>query len=661
MTAEPVNILVVDDRAENRTAARAILRGPSYRIVEAASSEEALLRLLEHEFAVLLVDVLMPELNGFELAAAIRERERTAAVPIIFVTGLASDVEQIYKGYRAGAVDYLIKPLVPEIVRAKVAVFAELYRQRKQIEQQAALVLESQRKDSQLELVELQLANERRYHALADAVPHIIWTAGPDGVVDYFNHRWFEYTGITAARARGSWLGALHPDDVEASRDGWERALRTSELYTFEGRLRRARDDAYHWHLCRVVPELGASGQVASWVGTFTDIEHQKRGEAVLAEFKATLDAVLDAVLIFEATEDRLLYVNQGAGAMLGYAPDELLGLAPAALVHEEAADELRERLAQLRAGSATSVTFETTFRRRGARAVPVEVSLQHIAIDGGRIVAIARDVTDRRRAGLERELLYREAIDAIRARDEFLSVASHELRTPLSALQLQLEMLLSPPPSTADAAALDEVIRTQLERAARQTDRLSQLVAELLDVSRLTAGRMELDRETFDLAEVVRDVVERLAGEAARARCPVRVIAPAPVTGSWDRLRLEQVVVNLLGNAFKFGKGKPVELEVSSADGTASLAVRDHGVGIAAEDVERIFHRYEQARTSRRFGGMGLGLYIVRGIVEIHGGTIRVASQPGAGSTFIVELPREPPEAGAHDEPAGDPDQPGA
>src|SRR5262249_26995565 len=158
---------------ENRTAVRAILALPDYRIVEVGSGRDALRRLLEEDFAVLLIDVIMPEMDGFELAAVIKQRERSAAVPIVFLTAQATDADFIYKGYQAGAVDYLVTPVIPEMLRAKVAVFGELYRQRKQIERQASRLVEAERKASELQIVELQLAGDRRYRSLAEAVPHI--------------------------------------------------------------------------------------------------------------------------------------------------------------------------------------------------------------------------------------------------------------------------------------------------------------------------------------------------------------------------------------------------------------------------------------------------------------------------------------------------------
>jgi PAS domain S-box-containing protein len=633
----PVCILVVDDQPNNRLALQAILSSPEYRVLEAASGRDALRILLHEEVAVVLTDVVMPEMSGFELAAAIKERARTAGIPIIFLTAEATDLDLIYKGYRVGAVDYMTKPLVPEIVRAKVAVFAEVYRQRKRIEAQAELLVEAERREHQHRLTELQLASERRYRTLAEAVPHIVWTTRPDGSIDYFNQRWFEYTGVSAEQAAGSWEGSVHPGDVSACTAAWREALRTSQMFQAECRLRRSSDGTHRWHLGRGIPERGPSGQIVSWLGTFTDIDDQKQAQAVLAEFKATLDAVIDAVMIFDPEDWRFLYANHGASVLLGYRGDELLRMRPVDFMAEHDDRQLRQLLAPLREGRSDAVTIETKFRRRDTRMIPVEVSLQKIGPDRGRIVAIARDITERKRAQLERELLYREAVEAIGARDEFLSVASHELRNPLTSLKLQIEMLLAP-----ELVLPAEQLKAKLEIVARQVDRMTMLVSELMDVSRITAGRLRLETEELDLSALVRDVITRHAADATKARCTVDLRASGPVIGRWDRMRLEQVTTNLLTNAFKFGAGKPIELTVEQDGPMGRLVVADHGIGIAADDLERIFHRYEQARSTPQRSGLGLGLYIVRQLVEAHGGAIHVESQPGAGSTFTVELPRE-------------------
>jgi signal transduction histidine kinase len=406
----PVSILIVDDHPENRVALRAILSGENYQILEAGSGLETLRELLHEDVAVILLDVVMPEMNGFELAAAIKDRDRTATVPILFVTAEAADVSFIYKGYRVGAVDYLVKPLLPEMVRSKVRVFADLYRQRRRIEKQSELLLDAERKEHDLRLCEVRLAGEERFRSLAEA---------------------------------------------------------------------------------------------------------------------------------------------------------------------------------------------------------------------------------------------------AVQSRDEFLSVASHELMTPLSSIRLQIEMLTRPLLKATESGPAPEQMREKLEKASKQVERLSLLVSELMDVSRIAAGKLHIDKEQTDLGHVVRDVVWRLREVAERAGCSVTVHADEPIVGHWDPMRIEQVATNLLTNALKFGDRRPVEVTASRAGSSASLVVRDCGIGMAAEEVERVFDRYERAPSARKYGGLGLGLYIVRQIIEAHGGRIRAESVPGAGSTFTVVLPLDAPAAPAAPEAA--------
>lgn len=253
-----------------------------------------------------------------------------------------------------------------------------------------------------------------------------------------------------------------------------------------------------------------------------------------------------------------------------------------------------------------------------------------------------------------ERTRLYQEASDAVRARDEFLSIASHELKTPLTSLQLQLESALrsamsepapAPPPTDPSATAGSSPrLAARLESANRQVLRLTQLINRLLDISVITSGRIALAVEEIDLVDLVRDAVHRLDDDAVRAETSVRVSAVASVVGRWDRGRLEQVVTNLVSNALKYGAGKPVEVIVSEEDGRAVLVVKDQGIGIEKEAQARIFERFERAVSSSHYGGFGLGLWIVRQIVDSLGGHIEVTSTLGVGTTFRVRLPLTKP-----------------
>ncbi|WP_433934324.1 AAA family ATPase [Sorangium cellulosum] len=243
--------------------------------------------------------------------------------------------------------------------------------------------------------------------------------------------------------------------------------------------------------------------------------------------------------------------------------------------------------------------------------------------------------LSDQIAIALENARLYREAQRAIRVRDDFLSVASHELRTPVTSLRLGLQSMLR-----RNDLAPEEHLTRALHRMDRQVLRLVRLIDDLLDVSQLHTGRLELHVEPVDLAEAVADVVERLGARIAQSGSAVSVRAEPSVVGSWDRSRLEQVISNLLDNALKFGAGAPIEIAVARRDGTAELVVQDHGIGIPAERLPHVFERFERAVSSRHFGGLGLGLHVVKSIVEALGGAARADSRPGEGARITVELP---------------------
>ncbi|HZA13486.1 MAG TPA: GAF domain-containing sensor histidine kinase, partial [Myxococcaceae bacterium] len=253
--------------------------------------------------------------------------------------------------------------------------------------------------------------------------------------------------------------------------------------------------------------------------------------------------------------------------------------------------------------------------------------------------VALFEDLAGRLAHALENARLYHEAQEAIRVRDEFLTIASHELNTPLTPLQLHLQTLKNTVAASPEGLIPAEMVVPKVEMAERQQRRLARLVSELLDISRIRLGRLQLNFEEFDLAACCADIMERLRPDLERTGSRLSFRAPSPVIGSWDRLRIEQVAANLLSNAAKYGAGKPIDVEVTHEGNAARLTVRDHGIGIPPDQQERIFERFERA-ASPNFGGLGLGLYIARQIIEAHGGTIRVKSSLGAGSTFSVELP---------------------
>jgi signal transduction histidine kinase len=255
--------------------------------------------------------------------------------------------------------------------------------------------------------------------------------------------------------------------------------------------------------------------------------------------------------------------------------------------------------------------------------------------------LALAQDLGQRVALALDNAQLYRTAQQAVQVRDDFLSVASHELKTPLTSLHLAVRAVLrtthqaTPPPA--------DYLARRLTIVDDQTKRLTHLVNDLLDISRISAGRLDLERQATDLVALTRRVVGQFEEEFVAAGCPVTLEAGAPVRGYWDPARLEQVLINLLTNAMKYGRGQPISVRVCAAGQAATLSVRDQGIGIAPEHQERIFERFERAVKPGKYSGMGLGLYIVRQIVEAHGGRIEVSSGPEPGATFTVTLPLSP------------------
>jgi PAS domain S-box-containing protein len=248
-----------------------------------------------------------------------------------------------------------------------------------------------------------------------------------------------------------------------------------------------------------------------------------------------------------------------------------------------------------------------------------------------GRVLTF-RDVT-------ERQQLLERAQDAVRLRDEFLSIAAHEIRGPITSMRLAVQSLRAGPlPPEAVPQALDIIDRSQR--------RLADFVDKLLDLGRIQTGALHLDFESLDLSELVREVVGRHHTDLERSGSSVSVRLDGPVVGTWDRLRLDQVVTNLLSNAIKFGAGKPIEVEVNADQATAAVIVRDQGIGIPVEVQQRIFHPFQRGVSIRHYGGLGLGLHIVQTIVDGLRGNISVHSEPGAGATFRVQLPRQRPDS---------------
>jgi signal transduction histidine kinase len=264
----------------------------------------------------------------------------------------------------------------------------------------------------------------------------------------------------------------------------------------------------------------------------------------------------------------------------------------------------------------------------------------QELANRAALAVENARLYTAEQEARAEAQAQRDRLCEAVAVRDTFLSVASHELKTPLTPLALRLQSLEKVAETYLGSSLADQV-KAHTSLAMKQVRKLSDLVNDLLDVSRIAAGRLKLEQEETDVAQLVREAVARLETEASKAGSQVTLRAPESLVMDTARLRLDQVITNLVDNAIKYGAGKPIEIQLTSSGQQTVLSVTDRGIGIAPKDLSRIFERFERAASDRNYGGLGLGLYITRTIVEGLGGAIMVHSEPGLGATFTVTLPK--------------------
>ena len=560
MAAERVDVLAVDDNPSNLLSLEAVLQDLGANLVKAHSGDEALLRVLEREFALVLLDIQMPGLDGFETARLIRSRDRCRHLPVIFLTAFEHDSEQVQRGYQLGAVDFLFKPIVPTILKSKVSVFLELHRKNAEVLRQARLLQEASRREHERSLVEARARWERerlqatndRLQALATVGGLLLGDSDPRSFVPAVCR---EIAGRLGFDAGATWLqpgggGALTPVWVQ----GLDAPAPATSL------------------LVRTVVE--------------------SRSPVVLQRVQQSSDAL--------AAMGRSLGMRAGA-AMPLVAEKRFLGV--------------------------------FAFGTRGRDTVTDdELAVLQVAADQ---LAIAIDRVD-----LVRQLQASaiELKDADRRKDEFLAMLAHELRNPLAPIVNALGLV------RRSAAAKPEALRS-IDAAERQALHMARLVDDLLDVSRITQGKVALRREPVDLRAVVEHAVQTSSPLLEAKRHRLEVALPGhPVRIDADATRIAQVVANLLHNAAKYtDEGGNLGLRCTVEGNVLEIAVQDDGVGIRPDMLGRVFDTFVQVdpTSDRARGGLGIGLTLVRSIADLHGGTVSAHSEgPGRGSTFTVRLP---------------------
>ena len=374
----------------------------------------------------------------------------------------------------------------------------------------------------------------------------------------------------------------------------------------------------------------------ASMTGSGEPTDRLRRSEE---DFRLLVASVRDYAIYMLDPDGVVVSWNAGAERLKGYRELEILGQHFSVFYAPEDRDAGKPGMLLEIARREGRVEDEGWRIRKDGSRFWADVVITAVYDPDGSLrgyAKVTRDLTERRRAEEDRLHLV-EAQEAVRLRDEFLSIASHELRTPLNVLSLSFQTLEFAFPPDAP------LLRERLEKARRQLRRIIELVNRLLDVTRIAEGKLALVYAPGDLVETVVAVVDTLRNEAERVGCTLELTLPPQFEATYDRLRLEQLLMNVLHNAIKFGAGKPIGIQLERAPRSAVLRVRDEGVGIEQSSQELIFARFGQASSERAHKGLGLGLYIAQRIAEAHGGSISVDSTPGAGATFTITLPLEP------------------
>ena len=526
---EPVNILVVDDLPEKHVVFRTILDELGQNIVSARSGKEALAYILEMEFAVILLDVNMPDIDGLETAGLIRQYKKSAQTPIVFITAYVDEV-QAKRGYALGAVDYIPSPVVPEVLRSKIRVFVELYRMNRQLQLQAAAREELARSEAALGAAE---EASRRADYLAEASRVLSHSLNLDDTIAAVLQLCVPILGERAVLGLSAHDGGVRRLDMHPP-------PRADDLEVFTPELRAAADRVIRERQLRVVRLGGRAAAICPLVA----------GDEV-----------------------------RGALALLG----------------------------------------------------------EYEFFDSARL-ALIREFSGRASIAMENARLYSAVQEADRRKNEFLAMLAHELRNPLAPIRNAVHIMQGGEVTQATMNWARDVI-------GRQADHMARLIDDLLDVSRIVQGKVVVKPERLTLREMVDRAVEASSPRVAGRDQLLSVQLPAEeIELDGDPVRLAQVLGNLINNASKFsGPNTRISLAASYSAGELKISVRDEGAGIEPAFLPHIFDLFVQGDQSldRSQGGLGIGLTLVKHLVELHDGRVAAHSEgPGTGTEVVVYLP---------------------
>lgn len=633
--AEPaVSILLVDDNPANLLSLRALLDDLGQNLVEARSGDEALELVKKDDFAVVLLDVIMPGTSGFETAKLLRRNERSRHTPIIFLTAYDASRPQLEEGYALGAVDFLVKPFVPMVLRAKVQGFIDLFQDKQRTLREA----------EQLRLI---------VHGTTD---YAIFMLDPEGKVATWNSGAERLKGYKAEEIIGQHFSKFYPQ--EAIDRGWPdyelKVARAEGRFEDEGwRLRK--DGSRFWANVVITALRDEQGNMRGFSKVTRDLTDRKKAEEELRRseerFRMLVEGARDYAIYLLDPHGHVMTWNLGAERIKGYKADEIIGQHFSRFYPQEAIDR-RWPEHELTVAAAEGRFEDEGWRvRKDGTKFWANVVITALRDERGNLTGfskITRDMTEQKRAEENALRLHEEstarrvAEENDRRKDEFLATLAHELRNPLAPIRNSLQILKM---SRVDAATAQQT-REMMER---QVQHLVRLVDDLLDVSRVMRGKIELRREPVEMAAVIARAVET-ANPLIEAQGHELNIAVGDESMllDVDPVRVAQVISNLLTNAAKYTEPNgQISLSAEKERDFAQLTVRDSGIGIAPDMLPHVFDLFVQADTAstRAQGGLGIGLTLVKNLVELHGGSVDATSAGlGRGSEFTVRLPLAKP-----------------
>jgi PAS domain S-box-containing protein len=495
---------------------------------------------------------------------------------------------------------------------------------------------------------ELRQSEERFRLLVSNIRDYAVFMLEPDGRVSSWNAGAQQLKGYQAQEIMGHPLSRFYLEEDVARGKPWDLLREATEHGRIEDEGWRVRKDgSQFWASVSITAVRDEQGTLRGFAKVTRDLTERRKHEEMLQRseerFRLLVSSVKDYAIFMLDPSGHVMTWNNGAAYLKGYTAREIVGEHFSRFFPPEEVAKNKPAL-ELETARQEGRSEDEGWRvRKDGTYFWANVIITAMRDANGNLLGfskVTRDLTTHKRMEQER-LQLAQSEEAVRLRDEFLAIAAHEFKTPLTALQLQLQGL------RAQVDALDRKIALKLGHALRSTGRLSGLVETLLDVSRISTGRLTLRPERFELTGAVKELTERLSETAATAQCQILLREEGPIHGTWDRLRIEQVVTNLLSNSFKYAAGGRVEIAMTQEGDEALLVITDTGPGLPERDIPRLFNRFERAVPMRHYGGLGLGLYVCREIVLAHGGAISAGNAPGGGARLSIRLPAEAPTDG--------------